>query len=80
MTSQADKQIIGIHILSNISRSKDNQGMKFGHPIEYNVKNTFQKIMQKTRQIDWFETSLCFKKALYKVKGSTQSLSFNMSW
>ena len=30
MTSQPEKQTITIHILTNISRSKDNQAMKFG--------------------------------------------------
>ena len=30
-----------IHILPNISRSKDNQTMKFGHLIEYNMRNIF---------------------------------------
>ena len=34
-------QIIAIHILSNISRSRGNQTMKFGHLIEYNVRNIF---------------------------------------
>ena len=43
MTSQAGKQIITIHILPNISRSKDNKAMKFGKLIEYNVRNTFFK-------------------------------------
>ena len=32
---------IAIHILPNISRSKDNQTMKFGHLIEYNIRNLF---------------------------------------
>ena len=41
MTSQADKQIITIHILPNISRSKDNQTVKFGQLIEYNMGNIF---------------------------------------
>ena len=36
MTSQAEQQIILIHILSNISKSKSNQTMKFGQLIEYN--------------------------------------------
>ena len=31
------KQIIVIHILPNISRSKDNQTMKFGQLREYNI-------------------------------------------
>ena len=41
MTLQPGKQIIGIHILPNISRNKDNQTMKFGQLIEYNTKNIF---------------------------------------
>ena len=36
MTSQP-----GIHILTNISRSKGNQEMKFGQLIEYNMRNIF---------------------------------------
>ena len=34
---------IAIHILSNISRSKDNQIMKFGQLIEYNIRKIFLK-------------------------------------
>ena len=41
MTSQPAYQTIAIHILSNISRSKGNQTMKFGQLIEYNMKNIF---------------------------------------
>ena len=41
MTSQTGQQIIAIHILRNISRSKDNQEMKFGQLIEYNMRNIF---------------------------------------
>ena len=41
MTSQPDKQTIEIHILNNISRSKDNQAMKFAQLIEYNMENIF---------------------------------------
>ena len=40
MTSQLGKQIIAIHILRDISRSKDNQTMKFGQLTEYNMGNT----------------------------------------
>ena len=32
---------IAIHKLTNISRSKDNQAMKFGQLIEYNMSNIF---------------------------------------
>ena len=34
-------QVITIHILPDISRSKGNQSMKFGQLIEYNVRNIF---------------------------------------
>ena len=39
MTSQLGKQTIAIHILPSISRSKDNQAMKYGQLIEYNMRN-----------------------------------------
>ena len=32
------------HILPNISRTKDNQTMKFGQLIEYNMRNIFVEI------------------------------------
>ena len=35
------EQAVAIHILPNISRSKDNQTMKFGKLIEYNMRNIF---------------------------------------
>ena len=41
MTSQPGYQTIAIHIFPNISRSKDNQTMKFGQFIEYNKINIF---------------------------------------
>ena len=41
MTSQAGQQIITIHILPNISRSKGNQEMQFGQSIKYSLKNIF---------------------------------------
>ena len=41
MTSQPGEQTIAIHIMSNISRSKGNQGIKFGQLIEYNMRNSF---------------------------------------
>ena len=34
MTSQPAQQTIAIYILTNISRSKDNQAMKYGQLIE----------------------------------------------
>ena len=43
LTSQPDQQTITIHILSNISRRKDNQTMKFVQLIEYCKINIFFK-------------------------------------
>ena len=41
MTSQPGKQTIAIHILPYISRSKDNQTVKIGQLIEYNMRKIF---------------------------------------
>ena len=41
MTSQTGKQIISVHILPNISRSKGNQTMKCGQLVEYNMREIF---------------------------------------
>ena len=41
MTASTGKQTITIHILSNISKGEDNQKMKFGQLIEYNMRNIF---------------------------------------
>ena len=41
MTSQPGQQIIPIHILPNISRSKDKQIMEFRQIIECNMGNIF---------------------------------------
>ena len=41
MMSQPGKQTIVVHILSNISKSRDNKTMKFSHLIEYDIRNTF---------------------------------------
>ena len=41
MTPQPGKQIIAIHILPNISRSKSNQTMKFSQLLKYNMRNIF---------------------------------------
>ena len=38
MTSHAGQQIITIHILASISRSKGNRTMKFVQLIEYNMR------------------------------------------
>ena len=41
--SQPCEQTIAIYILLNVSKSKDNQTMKFGQLIEDNIRNVFLK-------------------------------------
>ena len=41
MNTQPGQETTKIHILPNISRSKGNQTMKFGHVIEYDKRNIF---------------------------------------
>ena len=52
MTLQPEYQIIAIHILLNISRSKGNQAMKFGQLIEYSrnmfVEKSYTKFAGET--------------------------------
>ena len=38
MTSQTGQQIVIVHLLPNISRSKSNQAIKFGQLIEYKMR------------------------------------------
>ena len=65
MMSHATQDIITIHILPNISRSNDNQAMKFGQLIAY--KYFSSNIIQKKRQGDQSDLLSFFKKALNKV-------------
>ena len=41
VVSKPRKQTVAIHILPNLSRSKDNQTMKLGQLIEYNMRKMF---------------------------------------
>ena len=53
MASQPELETTAIHILPNISRSKDKQTMKHGQLRELNNRNFFcSKIIQKMRQGD----------------------------
>ena len=81
MTSQTGKQIIITHTLSNISRSKGNQAMKFDQLIKYSVRNIFftnHKENQAGRLVP--ALFLFFKKTLYRVKANGQHLSFYIFW
>ena len=46
-TPQSVKQTIAMHRLSDISRSKGNQKMKFGQLIEYDIRNNTQNVAEK---------------------------------
>ena len=79
MASQTGQQITAIYKLSNISRSKGNQEMKFSQLIKYSVENIFLKNYVENEVwrfiLDLFSV---FKKVLYKVNASVQHLSFNI--
>ena len=63
MTSQTRKQIIKIHILPNIPRSKGNKTVKFGQLIEHNMRNIFlEKIYTKCGEASF--RPLCEKSKL----------------
>ena len=53
MTSQPRKQTITILVLPNISKSKGNQTMKFGHLTETKMRKKifFQKLQRKGRLV-----------------------------
>ena len=82
MTSQTEQEIITIHILPNISKSKGNKTIKFGQLKKILWDKYFSSnIMQKMRQGGWFQNFfLFFQNALYKVKENRQHLSFNIFW
>ena len=69
MTPETWKQMIKIHILPSISRSKDNQAMKFRQLIEYKVRKSF---VQKSLKSDVGrlvpDLFVLFKETLWEVK------------
>ena len=82
LTSQSGQKIITIHILPNISSSKANQTMKFGHLVNCKVRNIFLKKLYKEDQFQRLVPDLffIFEKAFYKVKASGLHLTFNIFW
>ena len=56
MTSQPDQQAITINILTNISRSKGNQVMKFDKLIEYHMRNHTQRIIHEMRRRNYSQS------------------------
>ena len=70
---------ITIHTLPNISRSKDNQAIRFGQLIEYNMRNIFlQKSCRKWDSWARSRSSFVFNKASYEIKASGQHLNFSI--
>ena len=82
MTSQTRQQIITIHKLSNISRSKGNEAMKFGQIVKYSARNVFffktHTKNEPGRLVS--DLFLLFKRALHQIKAIGQHLSFNIFW
>ena len=57
MTAQPRKQTTAIQILSKISKRKDNQAIKFGQLIEYNIRNIFVKNYTQNVEAKLFQDS-----------------------
>ena len=73
MTSKTGKQIIVIHILPNILRSKGNQAIKFGQLVEYDSRTIFLKNRAENEaKILVLDLFLLFQKTLYKMKTNGQ--------
>ena len=65
MTSQAGQQIMTVQVLPNISRSKGNQVIKFGHLKKYSMRSIFlEKLSRKLGSETISRPFLFFKKAL----------------
>ena len=58
MTSQPRKQTIAIQILPKISKSKDNQVIKFGQLIEYNIRIIFLTNYTQNVEVKLFPDSI----------------------
>ena len=78
ITPQYGEQRIKIHILTNISRSKGNQILKFGQGKQCSKRNIFFKNYGENEAgrliADLF---LFFKKPIFEVNASGLQLSFN---
>ena len=71
MMSQTGQQIITMHILPNISRSKGNQSIKFGQLTEYNMRKIFlEKSYTKYSREAGFRNF--YKKSKLSIKFSDQ--------
>ena len=66
--------MITIHLLPNISRGKDNQGMKFDQQIEHNMKSTFLKKYYAGRGVETSPRPISKK---IKIKHISRSIYLN---
>ena len=82
MLLQTGKQITTIYIIPHTSRSKDNQTMKFGQLIEYNMRNCFFFKNYAENEPGRIVPGLVlsFKIALYDVTATGHHPSFNIFW
>ena len=65
MTSQSEQQIITVHILLNILRTKGNQTMtmKFGQLVKHKIRNIFP---EKPYKVRWWRLAFTLYKASFK--------------
>ena len=66
--------MITIHLLPNISRGKDNEGMKFDQQIEHNMKSTFLKKYYTGRGVETSPRPISKKN---KIKHISRSIYLN---
>ena len=81
MTSQRGKQTIKIHILPNISRSKDNQTMKFDQLIKCNMRNiALEKSCTKCGEdVGQYEYCSCLLTRFWRYEFWNQPYLFNQA-
>ena len=63
MTSHTGEQTITMHILPNISQSKDNQTMKFVKLVEYNTRKVFLQKSCREEVARLVPDQFCFLKS-----------------
>ena len=81
MTSQPGQQNIAIHILTNISRSTDNQAMKFAQLTEYNTRNiSLEKLYIKCCGVLKFVFIVRQVEGLTKLITKLQTTCFYLIW
>ena len=65
MTSETGQQIIAMHVLPYISRSKGNQAVKFDQLTKYGMRNIILKNLAETEVGKLVPDLYCFLKTLY---------------